>query len=134
MIERLDVHQGEAVAQRPQDDRAKQRADDRALAAHQRGAADGRRGDGVQFPQIAERRVRRAEAADQDEARDRGEHAGDHIGGDLRPFDGNARDVGGFLVSANRKEVLSQRRLVEHDPHHQREEGHDDHRARNAER
>ena len=103
LVEGLDVQQRQAVAQAAEDDRAEQRADDRALAAHQRSAADGGRGDGVELPEVAERRIGGTEPADQDQAGNGGKAARDAVAGDLGHGDRHAGDMGRLLHCRRRR-------------------------------
>ena len=66
--ERLHVAQGQAVVDQADDEHAQERADQAALAAEERGAADDDGGDGVELEPLRGDRLRRIEATGEDDA------------------------------------------------------------------
>ena len=103
IVERRARNLRECVAQHAENERAEHRAHDRAAAAGQARAADDRRGNDVQL--VARGQIRLALPLDehQDDTRDAGEQAGDHVDRCLDPADRDAREERGRLVAADRE-------------------------------
>ena len=128
--ERRDAQQVEAVAQHAHDQRADQRAAERAFAAHQAGAADHGGGDRVELVVDAGDRLRRVEPRGQHDRGNRAHqprHAVDHR---LVEADRDARQARRFFVAADRVDVAAERRPREHEMRGGVDDRHRDHRRR----
>ena len=98
-----------------------QRADDRAAAAEQAGAADHHRGDAVEVGVLAGGRADRADAADQRPAGDRGDEPGEHIDAEQDPVGIDAGQPRSFGIVAGGVDMAAIGRAVEHVPKNDRQ-------------
>ena len=118
-----DVVELQDVGERAEHDRAGDRADHRARAAEEAGAADDDGGDGGQLVAGAVVGAAEVELAGMDDAGERRGKAGDRVDGDLDQRNRHAGKARRALVAADGEDVAAEARGVEHDG---RDDGEDD--------
>src|ERR1700722_813051 len=119
----------QAIAEDAHDNRAKQNAGDRPLPAHERGAANDRRRDGIEFHAPARVGLGGLKARDKEDAGNGGRETTDHVG---EEFDSASIDTGehsGLLIAANGVNASAKGRVVQDDmrKHGQNDENKDRH-------
>ena len=105
--ERVNTHLGEAVKERVEEDAAEHRADDAALAACQRHAADDRADDGVKFVVLTVGDRHRVEAGHQDQTAERRQNAAEQERAELIALDVDAGEERRLTRAADRVEVTA---------------------------
>ena len=99
-------------------------------AAEDRDAAEQHDGDDGQLEADGVVGARGGEAEGEDDAGERGDHAGDHEEPELDPLDAHAGEVRGLLVGAHREDRAPDPGAVQHDAEHHRQDHEQDERVR----
>src|SRR3954471_5647400 len=123
-------HDLQPVVENGDDQGADDRADDRALAAGQRRAADDHRGDRLKLVAETRPRLGGREARRDHHAGQAGEQAGQRVDGDLPPAHADSRQRRRRLVATNRVRVPPEDGLVEYDGGDHRRHGEHEHGIR----
>ena len=128
----FEAEQHHAGLQRLDDQRADQRAINRADAAGERGAADHRRGDHIELVELPEHVGRRVEPRRIDAGRDSRQHS--HQGKDQHrdSLGVDAGELGGFRIAADGVDVAAKPRPPGEERHDQAGDQRDQHRNRVA--
>ena len=117
----------DAVVDHLEHQHAEQRAEQRAAAAGEAGAAEDDGGDHGQFEAAAGGRLAGIHQRGEDEAGEPDGQPGDDEGEKLQPLRPHARKAHRLLVGAHRVDVAAERREAQHDiGDRENERGHDD--------
>ena len=111
----IDASEQKRVAHDFDERRADHRRIGNAVAAHEIGAADDRRGDDLELVADAEPVGHGAEPPDHENGGDSGREAADDVDGNLDRHDGNARQQRRLLVAADRVDVAAPARVGQND-------------------
>ena len=110
-----DAHADEAVGEDEGDDAAEHGAPDGALAAGKRDPAQDDGGQGLEFPEVAGRRIRAVLARGIEDAADRAEHARQRIGEEQHALDRNAGVARRLAAGADGGQMPAVARAAEKD-------------------
>src|SRR5882672_11935564 len=111
--ENTDVHQVQAVAQKPHDEHAREYAEHRAAPAEEAGAADDHGGDRIKLCADSGVGKARIGAAREQERGQPGEEARHHINEEQNPLDADAAHARSLRISTDRIDVTTDGDLSE---------------------